>query len=158
MGVQSCVGIYIYRTLVGAMGGINPWGLCTPEIGVADVSRAVVPRQKQVMYVTGQIAEDPKTNDTVGMHDLVAQMRQVFENTKSVLREGGFTLAEIVKTQTVLSEEGGRQMRDPLIVPLITELIEDFFCAPYPIHSFWVASELAHPEYLIEMEVTAVRK
>jgi 2-iminobutanoate/2-iminopropanoate deaminase len=137
---------------------INPWGRCVPEAGAAELSQAAVCGQKQVMYVAGQIAEDPKTSETVGIRDLVAQMRQVFENTKNVLEAGGFTLAGIVKGQTVLSEEGARQMRDPLIVPLLAELIEEYFCAPYPVHSFWVASELAHPEYLIEMEVTAVRE
>lgn len=137
---------------------INPWQHHFPGFGPVPLSHAVVCEPKQTMYVAGQIAEDPETNKTVGIGDLIAQMRQVFENTKSVLEAGGFTLKDVVKRQTFLSAEGGKQFRDPENLPLVGALMEEYFGEPYPIHSFWIAHELAHPEYLIEMEVTAVKE
>ncbi len=137
---------------------VNPWTHHFPGFGPVPLSHAVVCAPKQTMYVAGQIAEDPKTNETVGKGDLFAQAKQVYENTKAVLEAGGFTLKDVVKRQTFLSLEGGKQMRNPETMAAVAALMEEYFGEPYPIHSFWIAHELAHPDYLIEMEVTAVKE
>jgi enamine deaminase RidA (YjgF/YER057c/UK114 family) len=49
-------------------------------------------------------------------------------------------------------------MRNPETMAAVAAIMEEYFGEPYPIHSFWIAHELAHPEYLIEMEVTAVKE
>ncbi len=137
---------------------INPWEHHFPGVGPVPLSHAIVCTPKETMYCAGQIAEDPETNKTVGIGDLVAQMKQVFENIKRVLEAGGFSLKDVVKRQTFLSVEGGKQMRDPEKMLQAIGLMEEYFGDPHPIHSFWIAHELAHPEYLIEVEVTAIKE
>ena len=55
------------------------------------------------IFVAGQLACDPDGN-CVGKGDIRAQIRQVGENIKSCLEAAGATLADIVKTNTYVTD------------------------------------------------------
>jgi len=50
----------------------------------------------KILYISGQIARNQE-GDIVGVGDLEAQTRQVYENLSSVLKTQGATLADVVK-------------------------------------------------------------
>lgn len=57
------------------------------------------------LFTAGQIALNPATGLVVA-GDIKAQTRQVMENLKAILEEGGSSLAQVVKTTVFLTHMG----------------------------------------------------
>src|SRR5262245_25388060 len=57
----------------------------------------------KTVYVAGQLARD-KSGNVVGAGDMRAQIRQVGENVKAALAAAGAGLADIVKTNTYVTD------------------------------------------------------
>jgi 2-iminobutanoate/2-iminopropanoate deaminase len=57
-----------------------------------------------MLFVSGQIALDPATGALVGDGDVVAQTEQVMANLAAVLKAGGSSFAQVVKTQVFLKD------------------------------------------------------
>jgi 2-iminobutanoate/2-iminopropanoate deaminase len=57
------------------------------------------------VYVSGQIALDPKTGNVIS-GDVRAQARQVMENGKAILTAAGCDMAQVVKTTIYLRNMG----------------------------------------------------
>ena len=55
------------------------------------------------LFLSGQIALDPRTGQLVGS-DIKQQTRQVLENVKAVLQAAGSALARVVKCTVVLAD------------------------------------------------------
>lgn len=66
-------------------------------------SHVVVVEGKKTIFVSGQLARNPG-GDVVGKGDMRAQLRQVGENIKAALAAAGATLADIVKTNTYVTD------------------------------------------------------
>ncbi|GAB4283366.1 MAG: RidA family protein [Oscillatoriaceae cyanobacterium] len=56
------------------------------------------------VFVAGQIALDPKTNQIVGSDDVVAQTEQVMANIQAILKAAGATFSDVVKTTVFLAD------------------------------------------------------
>ena len=68
---------------------------------VGPYSQAVKLEGESLIFVSGQIALDPKSGDKI--HDGIAQeTRQVFENLKAILEAAGSSLEKVVKTTVFL--------------------------------------------------------
>ncbi len=104
----------------------------------------------KIIYVSGQVPADGEGN-VVGGSDLGSQADQVYENIKKCLAAAGATLADVTKTTTfvvnlqpehraIIGEARGRHM-DGVNVPGSTLI---------------GVTALARPEFLIEIEATAV--
>jgi 2-iminobutanoate/2-iminopropanoate deaminase len=57
-----------------------------------------------MLFVSGQIALDPATGGLIGDGDVVAQTEQVMANLAAVLKAGGSSFAQVVKTQVFLKD------------------------------------------------------
>jgi 2-iminobutanoate/2-iminopropanoate deaminase len=57
-----------------------------------------------MLFVSGQIALDPATGALVGDGNVVAQTEQVMANLEAVLKAGGSSFAQVVKTQVFLKD------------------------------------------------------
>ena len=62
-----------------------------------------------LIFVGGQIAVDEKF-DVIGPGDIETQTRIVFENIRSVLREAGADMCDIVKLNTFYCHEEGEEV------------------------------------------------
>jgi 2-iminobutanoate/2-iminopropanoate deaminase len=100
----------------------------------------------KTLYVSGQLAIDPKTNK-LAAPDITVQTHQVMENIKAILQAAGYSLADIAQTTIYLSS---------------MELFADFnreyakyFTSDYPARST-VAAQLKEGA-LIEVAVVAYR-
>ena len=109
-------------------------------------SHVVVVEGRKTIFISGQLARDAR-GEVVGRGDMRAQIKQVGENIKSALAAAGATLADIVKTNTYVTD------------------IEEFFkhvdvrmeyFGALPTSTTVEVRRLAHPDLLVEVEVIAV--
>ena len=80
-----------------------------------------------MVFLSGQIPLDPKTMKIVGENtadEIDIQIRQVFENLSSVANASGGSLKDIVKLNLYLT--------DLAHFPLVNEIMEEYFTAPFP--------------------------
>ena len=114
----------------------------------AGYSHVVEARGGRTLYISGQISVDAEGR-LVGAGDFRAQVKQVFENLKARLAEGGATFKDVVKLNYYLTEASEIQaLREIRNGYLNTE-------AP-PASTLVVVKQLVRPEYLIEVEAIAV--
>lgn len=58
----------------------------------------------RMLFISGQIAIDPATNQLVHQGDVVAQTQRVMENLGAVLTQAGASWADVVKTGVFLKD------------------------------------------------------
>jgi 2-iminobutanoate/2-iminopropanoate deaminase len=68
---------------------------------VGPYSQAVKLEGENLIFISGQIALDPKTGDRIH-GGVVQETRQIFENLKAVLETAGSSLDKVVKTTVFL--------------------------------------------------------
>ena len=100
-----------------------------------------------ILFLAGQVAYDDK-GGPAHRGDFAAQARAVLQAVKAQVEAGGGTLQSIVKINTYLTDI--RHRAD--LVPLL----EEFFGKKGPASTLVAVAALAHPDWLIEVEATAV--
>lgn len=113
-------------------------------------SHATLQEGGRTLHLAGQVAWD-RAGQVVGGSDLAAQTRQALENLRLVLADVGAKPANIVRLRTYVVNH------DPGKLGIVLPEIGAFFggAAPPPNTYIGVAS-LALPDFLIEIEATAV--
>lgn len=113
-------------------------------------SHAVRTSGARTIYLAGQVSTDEEGR-IVGEGDLAAQTTQVMHNIGLALKSAGATYADIVKITTFVVGY------KPELRPIIGKARSAFFEGIEPPASTLVGvSALAAPEWLIEIEATAV--
>jgi enamine deaminase RidA (YjgF/YER057c/UK114 family) len=98
------------------------------------------------VFLTGQVAWD-KDGAIVGVDDIAAQIAQVWRNIDAVLRDLGAGREDIVKLLTFATS------RD--LLPAIHAGRDAYFGqARRPASTFIVVAGLAHPDLLVEIDVS----
>lgn len=97
------------------------------------------------VFTAGQVAWNEK-GEIVGIGDVRAQTRQVLSNVASVLREGGATLADVLKCNVYLADIREFQA--------MNEEFAKVFPSDPPARTT-VQALLAEPEMLVEIEAIA---
>lgn len=112
----------------------------------------VIPANARILLIGGQNAVDAK-GEIVGKGDIAAQTTKAVENLLTVLETAGGTLDDLVRVGLFIREDadlgagfgawmasaGGRLKTPPIVTSAIV-------------------SKLAHPDFLVEIEATAVLK
>jgi 2-iminobutanoate/2-iminopropanoate deaminase len=93
-----------------------------------DAPRAIGPyaqavRAGQLLFLSGQVPLDPATGQIVA-GDIAAQTRRVFDNLGAVLKAGGRSFADVVRTTVFLAD-----MND---FAAVNEVYGTYFSEPYP--------------------------
>jgi enamine deaminase RidA (YjgF/YER057c/UK114 family) len=126
---------------------IQPEALAARVIGGRVLySHVVVAEGRRTIFVSGQLARD-RAGAVVGAGDMRAQIRQTCENLKAALAAAGATLDDVVKTNTYVTdiEEYFRHV----------DVRMEYF-GSLPTSTTVEVRRLAHPDLLVEIEVTAV--
>jgi enamine deaminase RidA (YjgF/YER057c/UK114 family) len=113
-----------------------------------DLCQAVV--AGDTVYVRGQIGQDLDTSETVGVGDVGAQTEQAMSNIAMLLAEAEATLDDIVKVTVYLV--------DPRYRESVYRVIGRWLKGVHPVSTGLVVSALARPEWLVEVDVVAVRQ
>ena len=113
-------------------------------------SHASVSEGGRMLHLAGQVAWD-KDRNLVGGDDLAAQARQCLANLKEVLASEGATPADLVRIRTYVVDHSPDK-----IGPVAGEMMA-FYGDAMPAPNTWIGVQaLAMPEFLIEIEATAV--
>lgn len=111
-----------------------------------DLCQAVV--AGGVIYLRGQIGQNLDTGKSVGASDVTAQAEQAMANIDTLLREAGSSLADIVKVTVYLTDVRYREA--------VYHTMGRWLKGVYPVSTGIVVSALARPEWLVEIDATAV--
>jgi enamine deaminase RidA (YjgF/YER057c/UK114 family) len=112
-----------------------------------DLCQAVVARGTMV-FVRGQIGQDLDTGESVAIGDAAGQAEKAMANIKMLLEEAGAKLEHICKLTIYLIDP---RYREP-----VYRVIGQWLKGVHPVSTGIVVSALARPEWLVEVDVTAV--
>ena len=108
----------------------------------------VVKARGTLVFVRGQVGQDLDTADSVGTGDPAAQADQAMRNVKLLLEEAGAKLEHICRIQVYITD---RAYREP-VYQVIGKWLEGVF----PVSTGLIVQGLARPEWVMEIEATAV--
>ncbi|WP_125098559.1 RidA family protein [Leucobacter chromiireducens] len=111
-----------------------------------DLCQAVV--AGGVVYLRGQIGQDLETRQSVGIGDVVAQTEQAMRNIDMLLAEAGSSLRDIVKVTVYIT--------DPRYREDVYRTMGRWLRGVFPVSTGIVVQALARPEWLVEIDATAV--
>ena len=119
--------------------------MSTPQApkAIGPYSQAVV--HNGIVYLSGQIAIDPATNQLIE-GDVVAQTHRVLANLKAVLEEAGSSMEAVLKTTVFL--------KDMADFPKMNEVYGQYFSADPPARSTVQAAKLPR-DVAVEIDVIA---
>ncbi len=105
-------------------------------------------RGGRTLYIAGQIALDAE-GKLVGAGDFSAQIKQVFANINTRLKEAGASFKDVVKLNYYLTDASDLQ--------ILRETRDSYVNkeAP-PVSTLVVVKQLVRPEYLCEVEAIAI--
>lgn len=106
-----------------------------------------VVRAGNLVFVRGQVGSDFDGNP-IGIGDPEAQAEQAMSNVDQLLREAGSELGHVCRTVIYLTD---RAYRDA-----VYRVIGRWLKGVYPVSTGIIVDGLARPEWLMEIEVTAV--
>ena len=113
-------------------------------------SQVVVARGGKMVFISGQTAWDTRKK-IIGGDNLLEQARQAMRNVQAAIEAAGGTLKDIVSLRIYIVNyqvENANALRAAL---------NEFFSSAKPPASTWIGvSALAVPEFLIEIEATAM--
>jgi enamine deaminase RidA (YjgF/YER057c/UK114 family) len=111
-----------------------------------DLCQAVV--ADGTVYLRGQIGQDLDTRESVGIGDVEVQAERAMANVAMLLDEAGSELGDIVKVVVYLTDI---RFREP-----VYRVMGRWLAGVHPVSTGLVVSALARPEWLVEIDVTAV--
>jgi|SRR5215208_5137064 len=111
-----------------------------------DLCQAVV--AGNLVFVRGQVGQDLETAESVGHGDAAAQAEQAMSNIATLLAEAGAQLEDICRITVYLTDVRHREE--------VYRVIGRHLQGVFPVSTGIVVSALARPEWLVEVEATAV--
>ncbi|MBI2183356.1 MAG: RidA family protein [Thaumarchaeota archaeon] len=122
---------------------IRPKGWAEPAIYSQGISAG------NLIFLAGQTSTDEKGRP-VGVGDMKAQAEQVFKRIKKLLEEAGAGMEDVVKLTTYVT--------DVQRYEAVRDVRARYFKGHKPTSTMVEVKGLANPEYLLEIEVVAVKK
>jgi enamine deaminase RidA (YjgF/YER057c/UK114 family) len=112
-----------------------------------DLCQVVVAKGSMV-FVRGQIGQKLDTAENVAIGDPTGQTEQAMQNVRMLLSEAGAELGDICKITIYIT--------DPRYREAVYRKIGEHLKGVFPVSTGIVVSALARPEWLVEVDVTAV--
>ena len=114
-------------------------------------SQAIRTAPGELLFIAGQVAVDLDGNP-VGVGDMAAQTRQVFDNLGGILEGAGATFSNVVEFTTYVV---GRDSVQAYIAARTDVYPEIFPDADYPPNTLLVVDGLVREEFLLEIKAVA---
>ncbi|HEY9319522.1 enamine deaminase RidA (YjgF/YER057c/UK114 family) [Achromobacter deleyi] len=111
-----------------------------------DLCQAVV--AGNLVFLRGQIGQDLDSRESVGVGDVAAQAEKAMANVAMLLAECGSELSHICKLTVYLVDVRYRET--------VYRVVGRWLKGVFPVSTGIVVSALARPEWLVEIDVTAV--
>lgn len=112
-----------------------------------DLCQAVVAKGTMV-FLRGQIGQNLDTSESVGTGDAAAQTEKAMANIEMLLKEAGSCLDHICRITVYIIDP---RYREP-----VYRVIGKWLKGVHPVSTGIVVTGLARPEWVVEVEATAV--
>lgn len=116
-----------------------------PWEDVVGYSRAVLIANS--LEISGTVATDD--NGVVGKNDFYAQTKFILQKVEKVLHQAGFTLQDVVRTRMFVTDISQWEA--------VGKAHGEFFKHIQPATTMVQVSALIDPDYLVEIEVSAIK-
>ena len=111
-----------------------------------DLCQAVI--AGNLIFLRGQVGSDFEGN-VIGVGDPAAQTEQAMKNVNQLLQEAGSKLEDICKITVFITD---RAYREP-----VYQVIGKWLQGVFPVSTGLIVQGLAKPEWVMEIEVIAVK-
>jgi enamine deaminase RidA (YjgF/YER057c/UK114 family) len=112
-----------------------------------DLCQAVVARGAMV-FLRGQCPQDLDTAADIGSHDPVEQTHQVMQNIRQLIEEAGGSMEHLCKVVVYLTDVRHREA--------VYRTMGEYIKGVHPVSTGLVVTALARPNWLVEIDATAV--
>ena len=113
-----------------------------------DLCQAVVTQGGRTVYLRGQCPQNLDDAKNIDSHDPVEQTHKVMQNIRQLLEECGGSMEHLCKLVVYLTDVRHREA----VYRTMGEYIRDV----YPVSTGVVVTALARPDWLVEIDGTAV--
>ena len=112
-----------------------------------DLCQAVVARGT-VVFLRGQCPQDLDTAKNIDSHDPVEQTHKVMQNIRQLVQESGGKMEHVTKLVVYLTDVRHREA--------VYRTMGEYIKGVHPVCTGLVVVALARPEWLVEIDATAV--
>lgn len=112
-----------------------------------DLCHAVVARGAMV-FLRGQCPQNIEDAKNIDSHDPVEQTRKVMQNIKQLIEEAGGEMSHLVKVVVYITDVRHREA--------VYRTMGEYIKGVHPVSTGLVVQALARPEWLVEIDATAV--
>ena len=113
-----------------------------------DLCQAVVTRGGSTVYMRGQCPQNLEDAVNIDSHDPVEQTHKVMQNIKQLIEEAGGNMEHLVKVVVYITDVRHRES--------IYRTMGEYIKGVHPCSTGLVVQALARPEWLVEIDATAV--
>ncbi len=113
-----------------------------------DLCQAVVTAGGKTVYLRGQCPQSLDDAVNIGSHDPVEQTHKVMQNIRQLIEEAGGTMEHLVKVVVYITDVRHREA--------VYRTMGEYIKGVYPVSTGLVVQALARPDWLVEIDGTAV--
>lgn len=113
-----------------------------------DLCQAVVTQGGRTVWLRGQCPQNLEDAVNLGSHDPSEQTHKVMQNIKQLVEEAGGEMAHVVKLVVYITDVRHREA--------IYRVMGEYIRGVHPVCTGLVVVALARPEWLVEIDATAV--
>jgi len=113
-----------------------------------DLCQAVVTRGGRIVWLRGQCPQNLEDAANIESHDPVEQTHKVMQNIRQLIEEAGGTMEHLVKVVVYLTDVRHREA--------VYRTMGEYLKGVYPVSTGVVVQALARPDWLVEIDGTAV--
>ena len=113
-----------------------------------DLCQAVVTEGGKTVWMRGQCPQNLDDGSNIASLDPAEQTHKVMKNIKQLIEETGGTMNHLVKIVVYITDIKNREV--------IYQVIGEYIKGVYPVSTGLVVERLARPEWLVEIDATAV--
>jgi enamine deaminase RidA (YjgF/YER057c/UK114 family) len=112
-----------------------------------DLCQAVVARGTMI-FLRGQCPQDLDTAQNINSHDPVEQTHKVMQNIRQLIEEAGGRMEHLCKVVVYLTDVRHREA--------VYRTMGEYIRGVYPVSTGVVVTALARPDWLVEIDATAM--
>ncbi|MBY6154186.1 RidA family protein [Vannielia litorea] len=113
-----------------------------------DLAQGVVTTGGKIVWLRGQCPQELDTAVNIPSHDPVEQTHKVMQNIKQLIEEAGGTMEHLVKVVVYITDVRHREA--------VYRTMGEYIKGVHPVSTGLVVQALARPEWLVEIDGTAV--
>ena len=113
-----------------------------------DLAQAVVTQGGKIVWLRGQCPQSLDDATNIDSHDPVEQTHRVMQNIRQLIEEAGGSIEHLVKVVVYITDVRHREA--------VYKTMGEYIQGVHPVSTGLVVQALARPEWLVEIDGTAV--